>query len=401
MSSRSYLCWLPGRYVGGAERYAINFSSKLAHNGFSVTILCPYYECYRQVKQILNTICITTTPSLTILYCKAPSTSRLWKLPVIKDVYLSIWSRKYLKLLLEMRPSAIHIVLPFPPRSFSFILAATNSLIPVTITFQLVPSPARLPKRYFKLFRSLLPRVTLCTVSRSNQLSIAHALDVPAETIHYIPNRPLPCSGNLSAEEKNSLLTELNLDSGHFICTTVAALEPRKGHEDIINACNILKTADCPIRFLFIGTGHHQSYLKSLVTSLGLDNYILFAGSRSDVDSILQISNAFIFPSSAEGLSFALMEAVQRNVPLIASNRCGADDFLNPLVHFKDYEYGNSSQLAHHILLTHNFYQNSLNSAQLASSVLSEYDFDAMCQSTVEILFRNVLANHNLQRPCL
>jgi glycosyltransferase involved in cell wall biosynthesis len=293
-----------------------------------------------------------------------------------------------LKLLLKIRPSTIHIVLPFPPRSFSFILAATNSLIPVTITFQLVPSPARLPIRYFKLFRSVLPRVTLCTVSRSNQVSIANALDVPVDTIQYIPNRPLPCSGYLSAEEKNCLLADLNLDSSHFICTTVAALERRKGHEDIIHACNILITADCPIRFLFIGTGQHQSYLKSLVTSLGLDDYIFFAGSRSDVDSILQISHVFIFPSSAEGLSFALMEAVQRNVPLIASNRCGADDFLNPLVHFKGYEYGNASQLAQHILLTHDLYQHSLNSAQLASSVLCQYDFDAMCQSTVEILFR-------------
>jgi glycosyltransferase involved in cell wall biosynthesis len=388
MTTKSYLCWLPGKYIGGAERYALNLSSKLVNSGVSVIILCPYYECYKQVHDLLKDETENQPSSVTILYCKAPSTSRFWKLPILRDLYLSLWSRKYQNLLTEIRPEAIHIVLPFPPRSYSFILAASRSLLPVTITYQLVPCPAHIPRRYYRLFRSLIPRASLCTVSKSNQQSIAEALDLPLESILYIPNRPLPCSGSLTTQESNYLLANLSLDPRYFLCTTVAALEPRKGHEDIIHACNILKDSEPNIRFLFIGTGKHESYLRSLVTNLGLDDYILFIGSRADVDSILQVSQAFIFPSSAEGLSFALMEAVQRMVPLIASNRCGANDFLIPSAHYREYEYANPVHLAHHITELQSSYEDSLEKARLAAIVLSAYNFDSMINATMQVLFR-------------
>jgi glycosyltransferase involved in cell wall biosynthesis len=389
MNIKPYLLWLPGKYIGGAERYALNLSYKMAINGIPSIILCPYIDCYTSAIDILSECIHLAKLPIKIIYVNAPSASRFWKLPLLSLIHIYKWVYIYSRALSKINPSAVHIIQPFPTRSFTFIIAALSKQSPVTITFQLVPRPATIPRRYRDLYRKKLSASALTVVSKSNRLSLAEALQIPASSIHYIPNRPVPCSGSLSNVQRTSLLNELNLHFNQFICSTVAALVPRKGHEDIIHACALLTEQSIFAHFLFIGSGSHELYLKDLANRRGVSEYIHFLGKRNDVDSLLQVSNAFIFPSSAEGLSFALMEAVQRHVPLIASNCCGADDFLVPGIHYCSYEAGNSSQLQLQISHIMNHFPEAINTAKLAASEMNKYSYEDMYNDTLKLTLRS------------
>ena len=62
---------------------------------------------------------------------------------------------------------------------------------------------------------------------------------------------------------------------------------------------------------LFIGGGGEQEILElqKQIDSLGLTQKVRFLGSREDVEVLLSLSKALIFPSIEEGLGVVLIEA--------------------------------------------------------------------------------------------
>ena len=74
--------------------------------------------------------------------------------------------------------------------------------------------------------------------------------------------------------------------------------------------------------------------MKTLVTQLGVERNILFAGYRTDILELYSIADAFVFPSYQEGLPRAMLEAMASGLPVICSNIRGSRDLM-----------GNSSEL--------------------------------------------------------
>jgi hypothetical protein len=83
------------------------------------------------------------------------------------------------------------------------------------------------------------------------------------------------------------------------------------------------------------------------------------------------------------------MEAVQRKVPLIASNCCGADDFLIPGLHYRSYASGDSDQLHSEIKYVMSNRADATNSAQLAAIALNEYSYNDMYNDTLRLVTRS------------
>lgn len=386
MTDYRYLCWLPGKYVGGAEVYALRICQEIARRGYLVHIVCSYRECYDNFLELLDHITPSQLNQIRITHITAPVNLFILKLPFLRSLHLLYWLAIYNRIIAKLDPSIIHINLPFPTRSYYFILSALKSRARVVITFHLVPPNYRLLPRYYKLFSSSLERATYISVSRSNQYNLAKALDVTPKTIRHIPNRPPLNSEMLDQDQKASLRSQLRLDDDAFVCTTVAALTPRKSHEDIINACRFLQVRQLNIHFLFVGSGPYEVHLKSLVQQHDLTDSIHFLGHRSDVRSLLQISQLFIFPSKGEGLSFALMEAVQHNVPLIGPDTCGADEFLSPQSHYLTYAHGDSMALASCIQYAFSHYDYVVASADAAAKQLSKFSYDDMIRDTISTL---------------
>lgn len=119
---------------------------------------------------------------------------------------------------------------------------------------------------------------------------------------------------------------ELGLTSDNFVFMSAGELSVRKNHEVAIRA--FAEIEEPGARYLIVGLGELEAKLKKLVLKLGLQNRIFFLGYRADVKEILQVADAFVFPSLQEGLPVALMEAMTVGLPVVCSRIRGNTDLI-------------------------------------------------------------------------
>ena len=71
---------------------------------------------------------------------------------------------------------------------------------------------------------------------------------------------------------------------------------------------------------MLVGTGALEEEIRAKVHSLNLDESVIFAGQRRDVNKLMQAMDVFLFPSLFEGLSIAAIEAQAAGLPVITSD---------------------------------------------------------------------------------
>jgi glycosyltransferase involved in cell wall biosynthesis len=141
----------------------------------------------------------------------------------------------------------------------------------------------------------------------------------------WLKSITLPNSIDVAAFEQQLLSREtarqqLKLTNNDFVFGNIARLAKEKEQLILIKAFAQL-SADYPqSKLIFIGTGKLEQVLKEEVKYLKLDERIIFAGFIPNAARLLKAFDVFILPSSVEGCSFALLEAMTAQLPIIASN---------------------------------------------------------------------------------
>ena len=105
-----------------------------------------------------------------------------------------------------------------------------------------------------------------------------------------------------------------------------------KGHDVLINAVKILRDGGYDIEVIFIGDGKKREEFLNLADSLGIRKYVNFTGllpSASEVRKVLIDSDMFVFPTKAEGLPRAVIEAMAVGLPCISTPVNGIPELLD------------------------------------------------------------------------
>ena len=113
----------------------------------------------------------------------------------------------------------------------------------------------------------------------------------------------------------NNLRQSFNIPKEAFLIGHVGRFHPHKNHETLINVANIIIKKRHNVYFLIIGRG----VTKGLSKPKGHERIIL-SEQRSDIPEVLQIMDAFYFPSISEGQPNALIEAMVSGLPFVASD---------------------------------------------------------------------------------
>ena len=91
---------------------------------------------------------------------------------------------------------------------------------------------------------------------------------------------------------------------------------------------NAGKVGNPRLKYLIVGNGDLEGYLKELVAELKLQEQVIFAGYRNDIRDLLHVADGFVFPSLQEGLPVALMEAMSAGLPVVCSSIRGNVDLI-------------------------------------------------------------------------
>ena len=122
---------------------------------------------------------------------------------------------------------------------------------------------------------------------------------------------------------------------GNPVIITLARLEKRKGHLEIINIIDKLKLDFPNIQYLIAGDGPELKNLMQVVKNKNLEKNILFLGLVNDHEKkfLFQKSQLMIMPTldkmhmrSIEGFGIAYIEAAFFAIPSIASNVGGTSE---------------------------------------------------------------------------
>lgn len=104
-----------------------------------------------------------------------------------------------------------------------------------------------------------------------------------------------------------------------------------KAVDQLLEAWSKLRL-DVPAELRIVGDGPERAALQGLVTRLGLEETVTFAGWAEGEDLIQEVREAdvFVFPSLREAGGAVLMEAAACGVPVIAADWGGPSDYVQP-----------------------------------------------------------------------
>lgn len=151
------------------------------------------------------------------------------------------------------------------------------------------------------------------------------------------------------AKERELIEKEKLGVDGKFVIGHIGRFNPQKNHEFIIDIFeNVVKKEENTV-LLLVGTGDGEETIRTRVKNKGLEDKVIFLGSRGDVPDVLQAMNVFLFPSKYEGLGIAAVEAQAAGIPCVLSTQVPRECKLCENVEFVSLKLS-ADEWAQHIL---------------------------------------------------
>ena len=160
-----------------------------------------------------------------------------------------------------------------------------------------------------------------------NKEDYERAKSFKAQNVEYVPGIGVHTKEFSNIKySRDELRKEFGFYEDDYVFLSIGQLSKRKNHKVAIKALS--KINNPKVKYLIVGFGELEEYLKNLVADLNLEKRVIFAGFRDDIKKILNAVDAFVFPSLQEGLPVALMEAMSTGLPVVCSKIRGNTDLI-------------------------------------------------------------------------
>jgi len=206
---------------------------------------------------------------------------------------------------------------------------------------------------------------------------------IEKEKIKVIYNAVEKINFEISKEEaKKKIKIEGN------IILSIGRLVPWKGFSALIEIIPDLLKENHNFKLVIIGEGEEERNLKSQISNLKIEKNVKLIGKliHEEIPLYFRSADLFVLNSEYEGLSHVILEAMQLNVPVIASNRGGNPELIKDGFNGFLVEYNNQEEIKEAILklwkdkdLQNKFIQNS-------KEKLKEFCWKNLVNQTLKVL---------------
>jgi glycosyltransferase involved in cell wall biosynthesis len=141
----------------------------------------------------------------------------------------------------------------------------------------------------------------------------------------------------ISRDEARS---RLGFSDSAVLLGVIGQITPWKAQDDAVRIVCQLKAGHPEIRLLLVGSPKferarygNQAYarrLKELVSSLGVEDEVLWLGERQDIPEMLRALDIVLVPSWEEPFGMVVIESMAMELPVIATEIGGATEVVTP-----------------------------------------------------------------------
>lgn len=182
----------------------------------------------------------------------------------------------------------------------------------------------------FLFQRALNQAQKLICISRYSRDLLRSTFSVPAEGLHVVyMGLDEPRFARPSPEQVEDLRQRLHLRD-QVVLLTVGRLVPRKGHDQVLRALAQLISTHPTVHYLVVGEGPDERRLRRMVTELGLEAHVTFAGyvPEEELNHYYDVADVYVMPSRpegemVEGFGLVFIEAGARGLPVVGGRHGG------------------------------------------------------------------------------
>ncbi len=134
----------------------------------------------------------------------------------------------------------------------------------------------------------------------------------------------------LSKQNARDYISEnyIKIPQNHTWIGTISELTPNKGLVNMMYVLKKLLKENNEISFLVFGEGTQRKKLENLIDKLNIKSHVHLLGFVENAQSYLSALDVFTLTSQKEGHPYALLEAANVCLPVVASNISGVKDII-------------------------------------------------------------------------
>lgn len=304
--------------MGGAERQLEALAPALKAENVNISVLTRRYPGFEPFKMI-NDVPVYRLP-----------------IPGPVPIAATVFTIAAIPLLRRLQPDVVHAHEFYSPATTA--IAAKQVLgFPYVVTSHRsgpLGDVLRMEERPFG--KSRLQRIKKTADAFVN---ISHEIDDELDSIlgiepgrrHYVPNGvDINDFAPVDREKKAELRRKLNLPVDGTITIYVGRLVPHKRVNHLVNVWKNIRPHYPDATLVVVGTGEEAENLRAIA-----DQDVIFTG-LIDEDlkiSYLQAADIFVLPSTAEGFSVAMLEAMSTGLTMILTDVGGMREAVDDGVH--------------------------------------------------------------------
>lgn len=136
--------------------------------------------------------------------------------------------------------------------------------------------------------------------------------------VKLLPNAIDVTNFSYNINVRNEYRKQFSLEDA-FVVGHVGRFQEQKNHTFLLEIFAKIAEKQENARLLLVGDGELRSQIEEKAKQLGIWDKLILTGVREDVPALLQMMDAFVFPSLFEGLGIVLIEAQTAGLPCFTS----------------------------------------------------------------------------------
>lgn len=184
---------------------------------------------------------------------------------------------------------------------------------------------------------------------------------------------------------REALRREWGVPQEALVLIYVAELIPNKNQQMLLEALKEVHKTRTDTYLVLVGPDHADGHVQRLAQQMGVAEFVVFTGWRSDIGACLSAADIAVASSKREGLALNIVEAMYCGLPVVATDNRGHVPIIRHgengyLVHV-----GESGKMAQRVL---ELAENPQIREKFAQADISRYGAEAVSKRIAEILKR-------------